>query len=31
MELNQPLQPAAIHEGNDSTFIYVVTPVRTAN
>lgn len=31
VELNQPLQPAAIHEGSDSTFIYVVTPVRTAN
>ena len=29
--LNQSLDTTAIHDGDDSTFIYLVTPVRTAH
>ena len=29
--MNESLQPAAIHDSADSTFLYIVTPVRTAH
>ena len=29
--MNESLQPAAIQDSDDQTFLYVVTPVRTAH